>query len=397
MSKRDLYIKAKPTTPSGWIRPTGWPIFPNTPDTLFMSWAVFEDEVVNRCELTFNTSSIVDWGDGTIDNTINTTKFREYDYATITAPVLTYYDGRNYKPVMITVSKSSGNIINSIIIQNIIPANNIHPNNLLEFEDRLTTLLGEKNYRLSGSQGSTVRNNLAAYCERAHFNDRFSSANSPGAFQNMFRLKVFERPVNFLNNISTGANFLQNFGDGIDIGDITVSNTTFFGSFSRFANIETIGNVTGGNNYQNAFSDSTIKEIGNITSTTNTTLQGCFQNTGQLFKLGVINCPLLTNLQAAFSRTNLAEIVFAPNSCANVTNVTNTFISTVNLRRLVMPGLTRGVNISGNKMQAAALNEFFTSLGNANGSQTITVSLNPGAATCDITIAQLKGYNVVIV
>ena len=48
------------------------------------------------------------------------------------------------------------------------------------------------------------------------------------------------------------------------------------------------------------------------------------------------------------------------------------------------------------KMGATALNAMFTSLGTANGSQTITVTGNPGAATCDTSIATNKGFTVVV-
>ena len=38
----------------------------------------------------------------------------------------------------------------------------------------------------------------------------------------------------------------------------------------------------------------------------------------------------------------------------------------------------------------------FTSLGTASGSQTITITGNPGSATCNTFIATSKGYTVVI-
>lgn len=60
-----------------------------------------------------------------------------------------------------------------------------------------------------------------------------------------------------------------------------------------------------------------------------------------------------------------------------------------------MVGLTRGISVSFNLMSATELNNFFTSLGTASGAQIITVTGNPGAATCNTAIA--KGFIVTII
>ena len=66
------------------------------------------------------------------------------------------------------------------------------------------------------------------------------------------------------------------------------------------------------------------------------------------------------------------------------------------LEEMILPGLQNGFTIEGSNMGATALDAMFTSLGTANGAQTITITGNPGAATCTTSIATDKGFTVVV-
>jgi hypothetical protein len=81
---------------------------------------------------------------------------------------------------------------------------------------------------------------------------------------------------------------------------------------------------------------------------------------------------------------------------ASVTNTTQMFVNINSLQKFTATGLTRGVVLSNNLMSATEINNFFTSLGTASGIQTIVVTGNPGASTCDVTIATAKGFIVTI-
>ena len=67
-----------------------------------------------------------------------------------------------------------------------------------------------------------------------------------------------------------------------------------------------------------------------------------------------------------------------------------------NLKELILPSFRVGFSIANSNMDADALDAMFTSLGTANGAQTITITGNPGAATCDTTIATGKGFTIVV-
>jgi hypothetical protein len=53
------------------------------------------------------------------------------------------------------------------------------------------------------------------------------------------------------------------------------------------------------------------------------------------------------------------------------------------------------VSYSSCKLSTTALNDVFSGLGIASGTQTITITNNPGAATCDRSIATGKNWTVV--
>jgi len=97
------------------------------------------------------------------------------------------------------------------------------------------------------------------------------------------------------------------------------------------------------------------------------------------------NCPALSSLPAL----SLAAVSSRTNASPFVSNCTR-------LTRSRVYGLRYAHSyISPKKpLTATALNEIFTNLGTAAGSQTITITNCLGAATCDRTIATAKGWTV---
>ena len=111
------------------------------------------------------------------------------------------------------------------------------------------------------------------------------------------------------------------------------------------------------------------------------------------------NYPLLTNAtNMHYANYALQSAIF--NGLPTVTTTTGMFGTTEeatccrSLRKLILPGLRVGFTLQWTAMQAPEINEMFTSLGTANGAQTIDVRNNPGSATCDASIATAKGFTV---
>ena len=105
-----------------------------------------------------------------------------------------------------------------------------------------------------------------------------------------------------------------------------------------------------------------------------------------------------TNFRRLFQGCTTKRLVFAslPAQPTSMANNSGCFAFMGYLEEMIVPGLQNGFTIEGSNMSATALNAMFTSLGTANGSQTITVTGNPGAATCDTSIATNKGFTVVV-
>lgn len=97
-----------------------------------------------------------------------------------------------------------------------------------------------------------------------------------------------------------------------------------------------------------------------------------------------------------FARNNKSIRTLVIDNASGITDTTNFLASVSSLEKLILTGLTIGVSIASCNLGAAALNAFFTSLGTAKGAQTITITNNPGAGTCDTSIATAKGWTVAV-
>ena len=93
---------------------------------------------------------------------------------------------------------------------------------------------------------------------------------------------------------------------------------------------------------------------------------------------------------------NCTSISIVSFTTTALTTTTNMFNSCISIQRTILTGLTRGVSLLNCQMSATELNSFFNALGTASGAQTITVTGNPGASTCNTSIATTKGFTVVI-
>ena len=105
------------------------------------------------------------------------------------------------------------------------------------------------------------------------------------------------------------------------------------------------------------------------------------------------NTTSLVNLYGAFNANNYVKSIEI-DDCSLVNDTTAAF-SCPNLEHLLLTGLTIGVDISNSNLSATAINAFLTSLGTADGAQTINLAGNPGALTCDVSIGTKKGYSII--
>ena len=116
------------------------------------------------------------------------------------------------------------------------------------------------------------------------------------------------------------------------------------------------------------------------------------------------NCSSLTSVPAldTSKSTTFADMFYNCSSLATVpqldtsrgTDFAYMFYNCSSLTQIGIYGFRYSISISDCKLDADALNAFFTQAGTASGSQTITITGNPGAEACDKSIATNKGWTV---
>jgi hypothetical protein len=378
-----------------WQRNPDWLPLPevNVGDNRFVGlYAVFEDDADgNTITIGTGIGNQIDYGDGTIITSIAGTNTHQYDYATISSPILQMEDGTNYK--MVVVDCDITGTLHWTLNQNITGRSN-----------RVT---GWLDIVAAGSSltGVRVSDNTAGMGGFAMFLERLLilEMNTSGTplttelLNSLPRIKVFEYPM-----LDVLTNFTRLFTRSGDIRNsqgqpISINNTAFTGSLIATFNNSSITklgdiilpNATG---TVQTFTFSKIKEVGNIDLSSVNALQAFFTNTG-LQKVGTITVGTnLTNIQQFIPFIyNLRRLVFA-GDMSSVTNTTNAFQSAWGLQELILPNLTVGFDIRWSAVSGQELQDLFTSLGTASGAQTITLpNFTIGEPT---TIATGKGYTI---
>lgn len=360
----DLYIKVKSAGAStGWTRPTEWITMPTIVDKVVYGLVlVFEDgQNEIRVEAPFNR---VEWdfeNDGTTVTSNGFPQTYTYDYASLGGDVNVYeYNGlnRNYKQVIFKA-------------------------------EQVASLTTETIWELQNNMFADIRCSFAGLRPRVNLSSnpylKIIECTNQGAtptrcWNNLSYLNleqfIVPSPVYFFGN-------QQQLSVNYDLGEVT-GEVTF--TASRFKKIDSTNCK---------FSTSNALEIDDITIGTN----GLDRFFGSTFEVtGNIDCAG-TNVRRLFAQSTSKKLIFssfpANPTSMNLTNTLRPFYNCFFLEELVLPGCESGFSIINCRMGATALDALFTSLGTASGTQTITITGNPGASTCDTTIATGKGYTVV--
>ena len=378
------YIPIAGTT--GWQRPSEWLDLPVNTDenkkVFYGLFLVFEDEF-NALRISVRGTPTVDWGDGTSPFTYSAAITKIYDYDSITGAVNQYYDGRNYKQVIVSIDNFNSNGFDIAATDS---TNNINTNSSLNFADIYVS------YGMMTSNSNFTINNSRTLPYLEIF--KFENATRTGALRlnNASILQIVEFNnvdlVRVLNLVNTKIN--QPF----DFPPIAASNNANQNLIIDSIDSYVMPNVEASDGI---FRDIKCRKINSFTAgSVGSSFQGrnFVRNAYYLEEIGLIDSPFTSYDNGFNGCSMLRSLEWVDFSM--VTNVNNMFSNTGNLRKLITPGCTVGIDISDNSMTADALDAWFTSLGTATGAQIITITDNPGTATCDTTIATGKGYTVVI-
>ena len=360
----DLYIKVQPPASTEWQRPTEWLTMPTIVDKVLYG-LVFVFETGGNIMRVEANSGRIEWdfeNDGTTVTSNGSPQTYTYDYSSLGGDVNVYTEdgtNRNYKQVIFKA-------------------------------EQVASLTSETTWELFGNAFVDIRVSFAGLRPRVQLNDnpylRIIECTSQGAtptrcWNNLSNLNLEQfictSPINFFG---TQTQLFVNY----DLDEIT-GNITF--ASSRFKKI---------NSTNCKMTNTVASEIGNITIGTTGVDR---YNSSQFEVSGSIACAG-TNCRRLFAKSTSKKLIFssmtAQPSNFNITTTSKPFHNCFWLEELILPGCETGFDITNSNMGATAIDALFTSLGTANGSQTITVIGNPGSGSCDTSIATDKGYTVVV-
>ena len=405
------------STPSdAWVRPSDWLPIPNidTSEQVFYGLCMVYQDQANLVSLRFTGNYTVDWGDGVVENfASNVVAHHQYSWSSVGNVT-----SEGFRQALIKVTPQVGQNLTGINLQFKHPSmggGNLKGSIFIDMVMNLPQLAIGASIVLGGT--TFIRH---FFVERLNIMS-IGSATSLSSLCSVFnKLQKFE-----IGDTSNVTNMTSMFYDCYTLQSVPLFNTANVTNMANmFANCFSLTTVPLFNTasvqimtsmFQNCFSLTTVP-LFNTANVTN--MIAMFQNCYSLQTVPLFNTASVTNMTSMFFGCVTLTILPLFNT-ANVTNMANmfqncpvlksvtlnlssvsilasAFSSTLNIETLILSGCRYAFNIVNNEMSATALNDLFTSLGTAVGSQTITVTGNPGALTCNTSIATSKGFTVVI-
>jgi hypothetical protein len=358
------YIKVLPTQSEGWQRPTEWLPIPSytANEEVFYGLHAVWDTSVNPCALLCNGTGAgytVDWGDGTVtDYAFNVKAERNYNYASLSGTPF-----RGYRQAMIKVTPRAGAVITNFDLQQRFTGLALqYSTGWLEKHVNFGSLTSMANGWAQQVKISLVEN----FVVKKHPNIGYGMFNS---YSSLFRFKQILTHTGTTDNMAFAAP------------------TTL-----RVVEITCVSSVAQNNNSVTMFSNN--KSLKNLTMTGGSAFK--FQNSYALSEY-----PDPANINIGGDCSNM----FTNNYCLrqipayNLANVTSLANWLNGVDRQIIKSLAYGAKVTHSYVNqllgATALNEIFTNLGTANSGASITITGNPGAATCNQSIATAKGWTVI--
>jgi hypothetical protein len=375
-----------------WQRNPLWlalPTVTSADNKLVGLFAVFENDFNTlRVRVQGTGLNTIDFGDGTTDSNTGDSFFSHtYNYTTVISPIITHPNGRNYKMVVVEISYDD-----SVTILNVSQLTSPATGTATRTQPWLDVICSST--RLGGTQ---LRISEPGVTYNASLMERLILLNQ--IFISTFRISSSLKVLDVARDwTSTGNAVLEGFGDVRDSNgqpvNLTITgnidNTFARSNFSKMGNFTAL-NATSSLSCFNTFSS--LEEIGDVHIPLSTSFQNLFNGQSSLRKVGKITISsLATTIAASFNNNSLLEEIEWDGNMSGVSNTSNAYNNCFSLRKLLMPNLTIGFNIRDTLITGTPLQDLFTSLGTAAGSQTITLpAFTVGEPT---TIATTKGYTI---
>ena len=422
------------STSTDWVRPSDWLALPTvgSSEQKFVGLVAVFDTDSNYLAFTCAGAYTVDWGDGTVENIATNTKAQhQYVYSGISNSTLC---SRGYKQVIVTITPQTGNLT-SINLQQ------THSSNAVAYVSSFLDILLSCQYLTSLTIGGTttyhslleqvtIRNHALTSCSNL-FSNCYSLVSVPlfnmasvTTTQNMFLNCYSVVTVPLFNTVSV-TNMTSMFSSCASLLSVPLFNTISVTNMASMFNacvsllsaplFNTMSVVDMSSMFQNCQSLISVP-LFNTASVTNmnsmfaacfavksiplfntalvTNMSFMFTNCRKLITLPLFNTSSVTNASSMLSNCFALSIVPAFNF-SSVTSTTSPFSTCPSISKVLITGLRYTLNLAGMSLSATEINNIFTNLGTAVGTQTITITGNRGATTCTPSIATAKGFTVV--
>jgi Mycoplasma protein of unknown function, DUF285 len=208
------------------------------------------------------------------------------------------------------------------------------------------------------------------------------------------------RHIDFLDTVtvSTCSNMFATLNRLVAVtGQLDTSNVTDFSlMFTSCNNLMTIPylDTSNGTNFDTMFANcSRLTEFPDLDTSNGTTFTETFARCYAALSIPDIDTSNGTNFSGTFQGCQVLTTIPALD-VSQSTVCSYMFSSCFALTSIDAFGSTVSIDLMSCALDAAALNTFFTNLGTAAGAQTVDITGNPGAATCDRAIATAKGWTV---
>ncbi len=379
-------------TADEWQRPSDWLPIPSiaTGEQVFYGLCMVHQDRANLVSLRFTGNYTVDWGDGVVENfASNVVAHHQYSWSSVGNVT-----SEGFEQALIKVTPQAGQNLTGINLQFKHPSmggGSLKSSIFIDMVMNLPQLAIGASIVLGGTV--SIRH---AFVERLNIMSIGSATSLVLLCYAFFKLKKFE-----IGDTSNVTNMQNMFYDCIALQTVPLFNTasvtnmqSMFYDCTSLASVP-LFNTASVTNMQSMFQlcyTLTTVPLFNTASVTN--MLSMFYNCFALQTVPLFNTASVQNMGNMFQGCPLLKSVTL--NLSSVSILSNPFNGTTNIDTLILNGCRYGFNIASNEMSATALNALFTSLGTAVGSQTITITGNPGASTCDTTIATSKGFTVVI-
>lgn len=442
-----------------WVRPSDWPALPWIADATqgFVGLIAVYDTGSEHLSLLCAGNYTVDWGDGTAPENVSTgvKASHTYNYSTLASSVTS----RGYKTAVVAITANGGNLtqidlnqkhalsgsgvvcspwldlqINAVnltvlkvsysaVQAKMLEALNIRRHALTNINDMCTNCYALRAINNFGTQSITTATNAFNACRSMVEYPPFdwSALVSMGSmFINNFSLKKITT-TNF-PNVTDAQNTYQNCYSIEEIPRMSFPKLTqamlMFAYMYGLKRVKPLYFLVLGNCSRMFEGDYALEEVALFYTGSASNVSSLFYSCATLRRIpafdfhsataatgvlegchSLVDAPVFT-FGAAASVTNLVAYTQSLKEIpawdlSTATTVGTLAIGAVSLARSRVTGVKVTHSYASLNLSAAALNEIFTNLASGVTGQTITVTGNPGAATCTPSIATAKGWTVV--